>query len=113
MADVLWTVAMAIDVYLVVYRRYEAEALRKLEIYYVTIITCIVAIPAIAFLFIHTPDKGPMYGSVTVSSKPSKSNIPAADLESTVLVFNISQLASFPNRVLLRTDLVCLTHYQS
>ncbi|KUL83138.1 hypothetical protein ZTR_10993 [Talaromyces verruculosus] len=65
MADVLWTVAMAIDVYLVVYRRYEAEALRKLEIYYITIITCIVAIPAVVFLFIHTPDKGPMYGSVT------------------------------------------------
>lgn len=71
MADVLWTVAMAIDVYLVVYHRFETEALRKLEIYYITIITCIVAIPAIAFLFIHTPDKGPMYGSVTVSSTQS------------------------------------------
>jgi hypothetical protein len=68
MADVLWTVAMAIDVYLVVYRRYEAEALRKLEIYYIIIITSIVAIPAVVFLFIHTPNKGPMYGSVTVSS---------------------------------------------
>ncbi|KAL3709034.1 hypothetical protein TMatcc_002823 [Talaromyces marneffei ATCC 18224] len=65
MADVLWTVAMALDVYLVVYRRFEAEALRRLEIYYITSITCIVAIPAVVFLFIHTPEKGPMYGSVT------------------------------------------------
>lgn len=71
MADVLWTVAMAVDVYLVVYHRFEAEALRKLELYYITIITCIVAIPAIVFLFIHTPEKGPMYGSVTVSLNTS------------------------------------------
>lgn len=109
MADVLWTVAMAVDVYLVVYRRFEAEALRKLEIYYITIITCIVAIPAIVFLFIHTPEKGPMYGSVTVSLNTSllSLSILLADRESTVLVFNFSQMGSFPNPVLLRPYLVC------
>ncbi|EED13098.1 cAMP receptor (Car4), putative [Talaromyces stipitatus ATCC 10500] len=63
MADVLWTVAMAVDVYLVVYHRFEAEALRKLEIYYITIITGVVAIPALVFLFIHTLDKGPISGA--------------------------------------------------
>lgn len=95
MADVLWTVAMAVDVYLVVYRRFEAQALRKLEIYYIAIITCIVAIPAVVFLFIHTPEKGPMYGSVTVSSNSFVlSQAYLVNLESLVLVFNFSQMGS-------------------
>ncbi|GFF83551.1 cyclic AMP receptor-like protein A [Aspergillus udagawae] len=66
MADVLWTLAMACDVFLVVYYQFNVQALRKLEIWYIAIITSIVSIPAIVFLFIHTPEKGPMYGSVTL-----------------------------------------------
>ncbi|PKX89245.1 putative cAMP receptor (Car4) [Aspergillus novofumigatus IBT 16806] len=66
MADVLWTLAMACDVFLVVYYQFDVRALRKLETWYIAIITSIVAIPAIVFLFIHTPEKGPMYGSVTL-----------------------------------------------
>ncbi|KFY81327.1 hypothetical protein V500_11535 [Pseudogymnoascus sp. VKM F-4518 (FW-2643)] len=65
-ADVFWTTAMALDVYLIVFRRYDAEALRKLEWKYFSVITTLVFIPAIAFLFVHTEDKGPMYGSVTL-----------------------------------------------
>ncbi|RHZ66755.1 putative cAMP receptor (Car4) [Aspergillus thermomutatus] len=66
MADVLWTLAMACDVFLVVYYQFDVQALRKLEIWYIAIITSIVSIPAIVFLFIHTPEKGPMYGGVTL-----------------------------------------------
>ncbi|KAF7114195.1 hypothetical protein CNMCM5793_007773 [Aspergillus hiratsukae] len=65
MADVLWTLAMACDVFLVVYYQFDARALRKLEILYIAIITFIVSIPAIVFLFMDTPEKGSMYGSVT------------------------------------------------
>lgn len=65
-ADVFWTTAMAFDVYLIVFRRYDAEALRKLELKYFCVITTLVFIPAIAFLFVHTEEKGYMYGSVTV-----------------------------------------------
>lgn len=67
-ADVFWTTAMALDVYLIVFRRYDAEALRKLELKYFGVITTLVFIPAIAFLFVHTEEKGPMYGSVTVGN---------------------------------------------
>ncbi|KAH1487765.1 hypothetical protein LV164_002200 [Aspergillus fumigatus] len=66
MADVLWTLAMACDVFLVVYYQFDVRALRKLEIWYIAIITSLVSIPAIVFLFIHTPEKGPMYGGVTL-----------------------------------------------
>ena len=70
LADVLWTLAMACDVFLIVFYKYEAEDLRKLEMKYVVVITALVLIPAGTFLFIHTPERGPMYGSVTVSILP-------------------------------------------
>lgn len=68
LADVLWTLAMALDVFLIVYYQYDANALRKLELKYISGITAITFIPAFVFIFVQTPDKGHMYGSVTVSS---------------------------------------------
>jgi hypothetical protein len=70
LADVLWTLAMACDVFLVVFYYYDVEALRKLEVKYIGVITAFVSIPAVTFLFIRTPERGPMYGSVTVSALP-------------------------------------------
>jgi hypothetical protein len=67
MADVFWTLAMAIDVFLIVFYKYEAEDLHKLEAKYISVITFLTLIPAVAFLFVHTPTKGHMYGSVIVS----------------------------------------------
>ncbi|KAL4783606.1 hypothetical protein BJX76DRAFT_329546 [Aspergillus varians] len=64
-ADVLWTLAMTIDVVLVVFYRYEPEALRRLEKKYFAIITALTFVPALVFLFIRSEDKGPLYGSVT------------------------------------------------
>jgi hypothetical protein len=68
LADVLWTLAMAIDVFLVVFYKYETEDLHKLEKKYIVIITSLVFTPAFTFLFIHTKERGPMFGSVTVSA---------------------------------------------
>lgn len=59
---------MALNVFLVVFHQYDAAALRKLELKYITAITTITFIPAFAFIFISTADKGPIYGSVTVSA---------------------------------------------
>ncbi|KJR83065.1 cAMP receptor (Car4) [Sporothrix schenckii 1099-18] len=69
LADVLWTLAMAIDVFLIVYYQYDANALRRLEIKYIGAITAITFTPAFVFLFIHTAEKGHMYGSVTAPSR--------------------------------------------
>jgi hypothetical protein len=70
LADVLWTLAMACDVFLVVFYSYDVVDLRKLEMKYIGVITALVSIPAVTFLFIHTPERGPVYGSVTVSALP-------------------------------------------
>lgn len=65
-ADVMWTLAMAIDVYLIVFRCYDTAALKRLEWKYMIGITVFTFIPAFVMLFIDTPEKGPMYGGVTV-----------------------------------------------
>ncbi|KAK0619186.1 hypothetical protein B0T14DRAFT_430641 [Immersiella caudata] len=65
-ADVYWTLVMAIDVYLIVFRCYDTEALRKLEWKYIVGISTLTFIPALVLLLIDTPEKGPMYGSVTI-----------------------------------------------
>lgn len=66
MADVYWTLAMAIDVYLIVFHCYDTESLRRLEWKYIVGISVLTFIPALVLLFIDTEEKGPMYGSVTV-----------------------------------------------
>jgi hypothetical protein len=53
--------------YLATFHHFESRALRKLEIAYIATITVISFIPALVFLFIRTPAKGPMYGSTVVS----------------------------------------------
>ena len=66
-ADVLWTFAMALDTYLVVFYHFDTQSLRKLEIKYIGVITILSFIPAFVFLFIRD-HKGPIYGDETVST---------------------------------------------
>lgn len=70
LADVLWTLAMALDTYLVVFYHFDAHALHKLEAKYTGVITTLTFIPAFVFLFINTPGRGSIYGSQTVSILP-------------------------------------------
>lgn len=60
---------MAVNVYLIVYRSYDIESLRRLEWKYMVGITTVTFIPALVLLFIRDEDNGPMYGSVTVRNQ--------------------------------------------
>ncbi|KAJ5666471.1 uncharacterized protein N7477_008919 [Penicillium maclennaniae] len=66
LADVLWTLAMALDVYLAVFHQFDGRALQQCEIKYVMAIAVFTFIPALIFLFIHTPARGPMYAGVII-----------------------------------------------
>ena len=68
MADVYWTLVMAVNVYLIVFHCYDTASLRKLEWKYMLGISLLTFIPALVLLFIDTEEKGPMYGSVTVGA---------------------------------------------
>ncbi|KAF3395716.1 hypothetical protein F1880_007317 [Penicillium rolfsii] len=62
-ADALWTFAMACNVYLTFFHKYDADQLRQLEWKYAIGCYGLPFIPAFVYFFIHTPSRGRVYGS--------------------------------------------------
>ncbi|KAJ5304373.1 uncharacterized protein N7443_004033 [Penicillium atrosanguineum] len=62
-ADALWTFAMACNVYLTFFHKYNSEQLRQLEWKYVLCCYGLPFIPAFAYFFIKTQSRGRVYGS--------------------------------------------------
>ncbi|KIW13976.1 hypothetical protein PV08_06757 [Exophiala spinifera] len=65
-ADALWTFAMACNVYLSFFRRYDATKLRALEWRYLVACYGVPFVPALVFLFIDTENKGKIYGDAVL-----------------------------------------------
>ncbi|KAK4646619.1 hypothetical protein QC761_212150 [Podospora bellae-mahoneyi] len=65
-ADTFWTLAMAVNVYLTFYFKFDGTRLRKMEIPYLLCCYGIPFIVALTFIFIETPEKGKMYGNATL-----------------------------------------------
>jgi hypothetical protein len=65
-ADAYWTLAMALNVYLTFYWKYDAADIRNLEKYYILACYGLPFIPAVTYLFIDTQKSGPMYGNATI-----------------------------------------------
>ncbi|OQE38273.1 hypothetical protein PENCOP_c008G03660 [Penicillium coprophilum] len=57
---------MALDTYLVVFYHFDTQSLCKLEVKYIGAITALSFIPAFVFLFIHSHEKGFIYGDETI-----------------------------------------------
>ncbi|PHH67563.1 hypothetical protein CDD82_1325 [Ophiocordyceps australis] len=62
-ADAFWTLAMAINVYLTFYRKFDAERLRKMEITYLIGCYGIPFIPAFTFIFVKNSAGERLYGN--------------------------------------------------
>ncbi|KAL5336334.1 hypothetical protein BJX70DRAFT_373017 [Aspergillus crustosus] len=62
-ADALWTFAMAFNVYLTFFRKYNSEQLRRLEWKYVALCYGLPFIPAFGYFFIRSLSRGKVYGS--------------------------------------------------
>ncbi|KAJ5562382.1 hypothetical protein N7461_001143 [Penicillium sp. DV-2018c] len=62
-ADALWTFAMACNVYLTFFHKYNSEQLRHLEWKYVLCCYGVPFVPAFAYFFIQTQARGHIYGS--------------------------------------------------
>lgn len=71
-ADALWNLAMATNVYLSIFKNYNATDLRKLEWRYLALCYGIPLIPAIIYLPLETKGKGRMYGPATIWCSISK-----------------------------------------
>ncbi|KAI9041694.1 uncharacterized protein KD926_006592 [Aspergillus affinis] len=65
-ADALWTLAMACNVYLTFFRRYDSDQLRRLEWKYLAFCYGLPFIPAFAYVFIQTEARGKVYGSALI-----------------------------------------------
>ncbi|KAJ2996692.1 hypothetical protein NUW58_g891 [Xylaria curta] len=61
-SDALWALAMAFNVYLTFYWKFDAEKLKKMEKWYLLICYGVPFPPAIAYIFISTKDRGRIYG---------------------------------------------------
>ncbi|EXV03656.1 7 transmembrane receptor domain protein [Metarhizium robertsii] len=65
-ADAFWTLAMAINVYLTFYFKFDAERLRRMEIAYLIGCYGIPFVPAFVFLFIKDHDGARVYGNASL-----------------------------------------------
>ncbi|KAF4512690.1 hypothetical protein G6O67_000039 [Ophiocordyceps sinensis] len=65
-ADAFWTLAMAINVYLTFYRKFDAERLRRMELAYLIGCYGIPFIPAFAYIFIRNSQGQRVYGNATL-----------------------------------------------
>jgi len=73
-SDPMWSLAMAVNVYLVFFRRYDASRLKKLYWVYGLLCYGIPFIPAMVCLLLKTKKKGEIYGNATVLSFPLLTN---------------------------------------
>lgn len=65
-SDPMWSLTMAVNVYLVFFRRYDASQLGKMYWKYALVCYGIPFIPAMVCLFLKTKKKGKIYGDATV-----------------------------------------------
>jgi hypothetical protein len=65
-ANALWTFAMAYNVYLTFFRKYDAHQLRLLEWKYILFCYGIPFIPAFILFFVRSESRGKAYGSAVV-----------------------------------------------
>jgi hypothetical protein len=105
-ADPFWNLAMAINVYLTFFCKYDASHLRKLEINYVLFAYGLNLIPAVVYLFVKTESRGPIYGSSTVGFL-GRSFIYSDQYtnNSKAMVLDFRRLGLSPHRCFLRADL--------
>lgn len=67
--DALWSLCMACNVYLTLFRRYSTAELKQLEWKYFLFCYGLPFVPAFVFLFVETESEGKVYGPAIVSRK--------------------------------------------
>jgi Slime mold cyclic AMP receptor len=65
-ADAFWTLAMACNVYLTFFHKFDAENLRTMEKYYFIICYAFPMVPAFVYLFLSAPGKSKVYADATL-----------------------------------------------
>src|SRR5947207_14302328 len=66
-SEAVWSLVMAVNVYLVVFRSYDSDVMKRLEKWYLLVWYGVPFIPAFIFCFVNDSAKGRMFGDATVS----------------------------------------------
>jgi hypothetical protein len=105
-ADAFWTFAMALNVYLTFFRRFNAKQLRSLEWKYILFCYGTPFILAFTLLFVRSESRGKVYGSAVVCSHPILL-LPVIPCRLTFLVVVLGEagMGCSPRRRLLWTSL--------
>src|SRR5437762_13638050 len=107
-ADAMWTLAMAINVYLAIFRNFDACHLQRLEKWYLPLCYGLPFVPAFAFCFVNDKARGRMYGNATVSD--SHSLVRIHQLISLALVLGHDRLGCHTHCLFLCPSLVRFLH---
>ncbi|PNH43327.1 hypothetical protein VD0003_g9645 [Verticillium dahliae] len=65
-ADAFWTLAMAVNVYLTFYYKFDAERLRRMEIPYIVCCYGIPLVPALTYMFVRNDNSDRVYGNAAL-----------------------------------------------
>lgn len=65
-SDAYWATAMAINVYLTFYHKFDARALRRMELTYWAVCYGIPFVPGFTFIFVSTQSQGRPYGNAVL-----------------------------------------------
>lgn len=65
-ADAYWTLAMAVNVYLTFYYKFDAIALRRMEILYIILCYGVPMMPALVFIFLKDSSGTRVYGNAVL-----------------------------------------------
>jgi hypothetical protein len=76
-ADALWAFAMACNVYLTFFHKYNSEQLRQIEWKYVVCCYGLPFIPSFVYFFIQTQARGRVYGSAIVRQTTHRTTYPS------------------------------------
>lgn len=90
-ADALWNLAMAINVYLTLFRKYKSQQLKALEWRYHLMAYGAPFVVALVYVFVETKDKGHIYGPATVRYPISRQSR-CFSLRNLALVLDINRM---------------------
>ena len=78
-ADAIWNLFLAVNVYLTLFKKYNAEDLKALEWRYILMAYGGPFVVAFIFLFVETKERGKIYGPAVVRESPRGEGGLAAD----------------------------------
>ncbi len=104
-ADALWNLALAINVYLTLFKKYNAKQLKTLEWRYHLMCYGGPLFVAVVYIFIDTPERGRIYGPASVNQSLGLNQYIKHLIRMLAVVLDIHQMGCSPCSLGIRTSM--------